>query len=393
MLKLLLAMRCHVSIASVQRSGRGRHERYTRMLQYLGVHVIPSFALLKTLREPYDFIIVARRDTYAAARELLHRRYPNTLLVADTVDLHFQREKLREAFIELHRSEPQLLSDVFGDEAARARLANSTEHARLRTLELDYVEASSVAIVVSQAERAALRAELLADGRDVPPVVVIANAHEPLPPTTTPYQQRHGIVFVGNFNHLPNRDAVLFFARQVLPRLLRLPRVASDPSFVFHVVGANQIPPAILALNGTGRVVVHGYVESLRPLYSTMRLSVAPLRWGAGVKGKVNTAHQLGVPVVATPMAVAGMHAIDGEHVLLGETAEELAAATLRGYYNASVWRRLAAHGPRLVANRFSASRAATGILQVLAHLRDANTLMGMKSLALGSARPRIYSE
>ena len=106
------------------------------------------FSLLKTftLREPYDFIIVARRDTYAAARELLHRRYPNTLLVADTVDLHFERERLREGFIEQHRSEPQLLSDVFGDEATRARLSNRTEHARLRALELDYIEASSVAI-------------------------------------------------------------------------------------------------------------------------------------------------------------------------------------------------------------------------------------------------------
>ena len=224
-------------------------------------------------------------------------------------------------------------------------------------------------------------------------MVVIANAHEPVPPTTTPYRRRHGIVFVGNFNHLPNRDAVLFFARQVLPRLLRLPRVAADPSFVFHVVGANAIPAAIVALNGTGRVCVHGYVPELRPLYAEMRLSVAPLRWGAGVKGKINTAHALGVPVVATPMAVAGMHAVEGEHVLLGESPEELAAAVLRGYYNATVWRRLATHGPRLVNTRFSASRAASGLLTVLSHLRDANTLMGMKSLALGSARPRIYSD
>jgi len=154
---------------------------------------------------------------------------------------------------------------------------------------------------------------------------------------------------------------VLFFANHVIPRLLRTPRVASDPSFLFHVIGANAIPPAILALNGTRRVVVHGYVAELRPLYATMRLSVAPLRWGAGVKGKVNTAHSFGVPVVATPMAVEGMHVVEGEHVLLGETSEELAAAILQGYYNSTLWRRLAAHGPKLVARRFSASRAGTG--------------------------------
>ena len=70
MIKLLLGMRVHVSIVTVQRSGKGRHDRYTRMLQYLGVHVIPSFRMFRTftVREPYDFILIARRDTFAAAR-------------------------------------------------------------------------------------------------------------------------------------------------------------------------------------------------------------------------------------------------------------------------------------------------------------------------------------
>ena len=117
---------------------------------------------------------------------------------------------------------------------------------------------------------------------------------------------------------------------------MRVPRVRDDPGFVFHVVGANALPASILALNGSTlgglheRVHVHGYVAQvskpyllraltrthctltvftlptlalctatcscyvaqLRPLFSRMRLSVAPLRWGAGVKGKVNSAHQ-----------------------------------------------------------------------------------------------------
>ena len=400
MIKLLLAMRCHVSIVTVQRSGHGRHEQYTRMLQYLGVHVIPEFKMLKqfTVREPYDFIVVARRDTYAASRELLHRHYPNTLLVFDTVDLHFMRERARRQFLAEHADEPGVLADIFGGSSITTRLSNATEQERLRQLELDAYEASSVAIVVSEPERVALRHEARTDGREVPEVVVLANAHEPTPPTTTPYAQRNGLVFVGNFNHLPNRDAVLFFVREVLPRLLRVPMVRRDDGFVFHVAGANKIPPSILALNnsapdGVVRVIVHGHVPELRPLYARMRVSVAPLRWGAGVKGKVNTAHQLGVPVVCTSIAVDGMHANHGEHVLIGDSPEQLAASVLEAYYNATLWRRLATHGAKLLETRFSASRAAVGLLSVLAHLRDANTLMGMKSLALGSARPRIYSD
>ena len=398
-LKILLAMRVHVSIVTVQRSGKGRHERYMRMLQYMGVHVIPSFHMMRafTIREPYDFILVARRDTFAAVRDILHRHYPNTLLVYDTVDLHFARERARRAFIEAHASDPQLLESVFGANVDGG-LSNATEHARLREIELDAVSASAVAVVVSEEEGEQLRLEMEAAGREPVRAQVIANAHEPQPRTTTPFARRRGLVFVGNFNHLPNRDAVLYFAREVLPRLARAPRVRDDAGFVFHVIGSNAIPQSVLELNGTvlgghPRVVIHGYVPSLRPLFAKARLSVAPLRWGAGVKGKINSAHQLGVPVVCTSLAVSGMHAVDGEHALLADTPHALAAAVLNGYYNATTWHRLMWGGRRLLERRFSASRAATGVLEVLALLRETNTLMGMKSLAITDARPRIYAD
>ena len=363
MIKLLLGMRVHVSIVTVQRSGKGRHDRYTRMLQYLGVHVIPSFRMFRTftVREPYDFILIARRDTFAAVRDTLHRHYPNTLTVFDTVDLHFVRERMRRDFFASHANESRLLADIFGKQASR--LSDEAEHARLRELELDAVSASSVAVVVSERERVALLEELANDGREEVAVTVIANAHEPAAPTATPFDGRAGLVFVGNFNHLPNRDAVLFFSREVMPLLLRDPNVAADPDFVFHVVGSNALPASVAELNSS-RIVVHGYVPTLRGLYSKMRVSVAPLRWGAGVKGKVNTAHQLGVPVIATSTAVDGMHAVNGTHVLVGDTPAELARAVLLAYYDARVWRRLVSHGRRLLESRFSASRAAVGLLQ-----------------------------
>jgi hypothetical protein len=401
MIKLLLAMRCHVSIVTVKRSGNGAHERYTKLLQWLGVHVIPSFRMMAafTLREPYDFLFVARRDTFAEVRDTLYRQYPNTLLVFDTVDLHFLRERARLQFIQEHAGDTALLLAVFGSAEPSAVLANASLGNVQREVELDAASACAVAVVVSDEERRALRAELLADGREPPAIAVIANAHESAAPTAAPFEGRAGVVFVGNFNHLPNRDAVLFFANEVMPLILRQRRVQHDKGFVFHVVGANRIPPAILALNrsdGSGsvqRIVVHGHVPDLRPLYGMMRVSVAPLRWGAGVKGKVNSAHQLGVPVVCTSAAVAGMHATDGEHVLLGDTPAMLAAQVARVYYNGSLWRRLVTRGLELLDARFSASRAAIGTLEVLSHLRETNTLMGAKSLAIADARPRIYSD
>ena len=102
---------------------------------------------------------------------------------------------------------------------------------------------------------------------------------------------------------------------------------------------------------------------------------------------------RLGVPVVCTSIAVSGMHATHGEDVLLADSPDDMAAAVMVAYYNATTWHRLMWGGRKLLASRFSASRAATGVLEVLALLRETNTLMGMKSLAITDARPRIYSD
>jgi len=404
LLKLLLAMRCHVSIATVQRSGAGRHARYARLLQFLGVRVLPPLAQLSAAgaaHEPYDFIIVARRDTYAAAAPLLTRTYPTTPVVFDTVDLHFEREAQRRRFMALHAAESKLLASVFGAAAATTSRAAATaaEHARMRARELRAAATSTIAVVVSEAERAALRRELQAEGFSAPPVVVIANAHEPAPPTVALFRERSGLVFVGNFNHLPNRDAVLFFAAHVMPRLLSDPRARADRGFIFHVVGANQMPPAVLALNGTDagdpaklpRILVHGHLSELRSLYGRMRLSVAPLRWGAGVKGKINSAHQLGVPVICTSVAADGMHAVHGRDVLIADRPASFARQTLHAYYNASLWRRLANGGRRLLERRFSASRAAYGLIEVISRLKDTSLPMASKSVALAEPRHRAY--
>jgi len=79
-----------VTIATVQRSGLGRHTRYTRLLQFLGVRVLPGMAHAAShgaARDPYDFILVARRDAFVAAAPLLSRFYPTTPVVFDTVHL------------------------------------------------------------------------------------------------------------------------------------------------------------------------------------------------------------------------------------------------------------------------------------------------------------------
>ena len=96
------------------------------------------------------------------------------------------------------------------------------------------------------------------------------------------------------------------------------------------------------------------------------RVSVAPLRYGAGVKGKVNMAMSYGLPVVATPMAVEGMHLVQGDEVLVAADAGAFAAAVLRLYGDEALWQRLSRGGLANVQRHFSFAAAQQALQRIL---------------------------
>ena len=105
-------------------------------------------------------------------------------------------------------------------------------------------------------------------------------------------------------------------------------------------------------------VIVHGYVEDIAPYMDGCRVSVAPLRYGAGVKGKVNMAMSYGLPVVATPVAVEGMHVESGEDVLVADDAQAFADAVIRAHEDEALWNRLSANGlGQCAASTFRSTR------------------------------------
>jgi glycosyltransferase involved in cell wall biosynthesis len=124
----------------------------------------------------------------------------------------------------------------------------------------------------------------------------------------------------------------------------------------FHLIGS-KAPERVRALHGNG-VVFHGFVEDLNPWLDGCRLAVAPLRYGAGVKGKVNMSMSRGQPVVATSAAVEGLHAHHGEDVLVADTAEDFAAAVVRLYQDQALWEKLSGGGLQNVQQHFSVDTA-----------------------------------
>lgn len=117
--------------------------------------------------------------------------------------------------------------------------------------------------------------------------------------------KREGILFVGGFNHPPNIDAVMWFLNDILPHVH-----FEIPDLIFHLVGSN-IPESIINMKSTN-ILIHGYLTDpeLYTIYQNVRLVVLPLRFGAGVKGKLLESMYFGVPLVATSIALEGIEGI-----------------------------------------------------------------------------------
>ena len=137
-------------------------------------------------------------------------------------------------------------------------------------------------------------------------VHIVSNVHEVVG-SRKPWGERKDLFFVGGYQHPPNIDAAQWFVGSIWPLIRdRL------PDATFHLIGS-KAPDAVRALDGNG-VRFHGFVESLEPWLDSCRLAVAPLRYGAGIKGKVHISMSRGQPVVDARDIVTGSagYGIDG---------------------------------------------------------------------------------
>jgi glycosyltransferase involved in cell wall biosynthesis len=124
----------------------------------------------------------------------------------------------------------------------------------------------------------------------------------------------------------------------------------------FYIIG-EKAPPGIVAL-ATDRIIVTGLQTDVRPFFDSVKLSVAPLRFGAGVKGKINQSMAFGVPVVATSLAVEGTALSDREEILVADEPEDFARALIELYESEELWKRLSENGVRKTRALYSTDAA-----------------------------------
>jgi GT2 family glycosyltransferase/glycosyltransferase involved in cell wall biosynthesis len=167
------------------------------------------------------------------------------------------------------------------------------------------------------------------------------------------------LVFLGGYSHTPNVDAVKYLVAEVMPEVWK---ARSD----IHLTVAGFGPPPEILNLASLRVHVVGQVESLEGLFGEFRALVAPLRYGAGVKGKVIEAMRLGLPVIGTKIAFEAIPVEDGISALFGETPNELAAQILRLSESDSLAGSLSQNATSVISKNYSTARAQSDLEKVL---------------------------
>ncbi len=298
-------------------------ERHARRLRQMGVATHSGFgAAERILRSGgFDLALIAFWEPAAELLPLVHKVSPDTRVIVNSMDIHFLRNA-RGVF-----GQRSTLGAAFGTEATR---------------ELNTYNGADAVIAVSDKERDLL-ADFLGEGR-----VFTLPLAEDIQRSRYPLEQRRGMYFVGNFRHVPNREAVEYLCAEVLPLL--------DPELLRRhplTVLGNWLDQVTLDIDpATPGVRLIGWVPSVQPYLEQSRLAVVPLLHGAGVKRKVLQSMMAGTPVVTTPVGAEGLDLVQGVHALIGADAADFASGVTRVLTDDDLWHRLADEGAQHVELR-----------------------------------------
>jgi glycosyltransferase involved in cell wall biosynthesis len=223
----------------------------------------------------------------------------------------------------------------------------------MRAIELANSESCDGTIVVSSTELEVLSAEL-------PESRIF---HLPLISSSrTKYLPKFGclnLVFVGNFNHTPNEDAVIWFIDDILP-------VVKDslPEIKFYIVGGN--PPATITARCSEFIITTDYIDDLDDFFTGMNLSVVPLRFGAGMKGKVLASMRCGLPVVTTSIGCEGMGLKHKKDILISDTVQDFANSIIRVLTERPLWETLSENSIKISEMKWGRAQTISTLKNIL---------------------------
>lgn len=315
---------------------------YTRQMQDMGVEVVydvVSFIDFATENaDYYDLVLLSRPHIGTAYIDLARNFFYRAKIIYDTTDLLFlraQRQLEVEGSTEENNLTPEIVDNYKKIDFGLMRRADNT-------------------LVVSE-EEAKLLAKTIPEAR----VSVVSNIHNIVNDKGEPFANRQDLFFIGGFRHVPNKDAVLWFCREIFPIIQK-----KIKGVKVHIVGS-RVPEEVMKL-ANNSIRVHGFVEDVEPFLTSSRVFISPLRFGAGVKGKVGQAIEYGLPVVTTSIGAEGMHLKDKQSCLIADDAKSFSSAVVHLYQNEKLWHELQKNSKVVLEKYFSPQAAQKELEKVL---------------------------
>jgi len=319
-------------------------EPYYSELKKIGIeiindHITPE-CYLKEKGGEFSVVILSRADVAFKYLPLIRAYAINSKVIYDTVDLHWIRY---QRATELHNSQ---------DMKKKADYYKNIE--TINTI------CSDVTFTVTDDDK-----KYLLEAIPEANVEVVPNVHE-VEQLQNEFSNRQDLMFIGGFYHEPNVDAILYFVKEIYPSIIK-----KLPGVRLYVVGSNP-PDVIKALDGPD-IKVTGFLKDVKPIFQSCRVFVSPLRYGAGMKGKIGQSMAFGLPVVTTSIGAEGIGLSDGQNALIADEPQEFAEAVAKLYTDENLWNEMSKNSIDHINRRYSPDVIRNKMENILQSLQKEN--------------------
>lgn len=305
-------------------------EPYTSELQNLGVEVLYSTHKQPSLEEQLikrlkliDIAWVCRPELCSKYINILKRNL-SIKVIYDTVDLHFLRLQRQQELVPQSNTNNSLPS-----------------WQKVKDIELNMAKVAEATVVVTDVEKKIL------ENFNISNVFVVPNIHHQYQGELPDFKRRSGLLFIGGYNHTPNVDAVIWLCREIMPLIWQ-----KQPKMKITLLGSNPTAD-VKDLASDPRIEVPGYIQDVEPYFLKSRVFVAPLRYGAGMKGKIGHSLSYGLPTVTTSIGAEGMGLTHEKNVLIADQPDTFAKYILHIYHDSKIWSSVSKNAIQII-NQYS---------------------------------------
>ncbi|WP_289044983.1 glycosyltransferase [uncultured Olleya sp.] len=345
-IKLLLKNKVSVFLVADLKQYKYKSD-YIQKFKDLGVNVYqPSIdskgdlftieGFIKQMAPKMDVAWLHRPLIFDKYQALVKNANPDIKLVFDMVDFHYIR-LLRE--YELNK-----------DEALKAEAEKFLE------IELQNCKNADVVIAISTTDKVLLKQHFNTDEK----VILISNIHQYIDKSEdfNSFENRKDLLFVGSFRHDPNIDAVKYLKQDVMPIVWK-----TLPEVKVNIIGS-YITEDITGLASSNFKLL-GFVDDLNLVINNSKLFVAPLRFGAGIKGKIGQSLEHSLPLVTTDVGAEGFDFGSQKQIMIANDTEAIAQKVVDLYTNKVLWDE-ASNNCKTILEPFSLKVTENQLLQII---------------------------